>query len=110
MTPRQIKEKITEMNPNALFADGFDRALMGYIDSGNGDPVALYNSEKCIDILMKDGSSYEDANDYLCCNVLCAYVGENGPMFADVLSNNAKKTQKSKKKKSKSKGEELFIF
>ena len=113
MTPKRIKEQLAELNPDALLADGFERALIGYVDR-SGNAVALYDILKCIDVLMKDGASYEEANDYLACNVLCAYVGENGPMFADILNNSSlkksKKSKKLKKKRSEYKGEELFLF
>ncbi len=51
-----IKEIILERNPEALFlGDQFDKALMGSAIPCGQKHVAIYDSDKCIKILM-DGS------------------------------------------------------
>jgi hypothetical protein len=56
-TPRDlIEEQLTEENPKALFADGFDDALIGIARRANGDALAAYSREKCVKVLMdRDG-------------------------------------------------------
>ncbi|MGF9891707.1 hypothetical protein ABEX78_23895 [Priestia megaterium] len=76
------REDVAEIIPEALFADGFDEALIGYVQRA-GMMVALYDARKCIDVLMiNDDMSEEDALEYFHYNVLGAWVGENTPVFA----------------------------
>ena len=67
-----------------LFADGFDDALIGIVERAGLPPIACYNKEKCIEILMKD-MSLEDADDYFYYNVVGSYVGENTPCFLTII-------------------------
>lgn len=81
-TPDNIREKLTEWNPEALLADGFESALVGIVQRCSLGPLALYSYTKCIDILIdRDGMTYEEAIEYMDYNVLGAYMGENTPMF-----------------------------
>lgn len=74
-----IKEELSYINEQALFADGFDEALVG-IDEGYY--VAVYDVDKCIDILMQDsGMTFEQASEYFGFNVVGVYVGEYTPRF-----------------------------
>ena len=77
-----LKDQIAERNPDALFADGFDDALIGFTHNHCEPCRAIYSVHKCIDILMKDGASEEEALEYFSFNTLGAYVGKNGPLFA----------------------------
>lgn len=82
--PEIIKEELSFINEQALFADGFDEALLG-IDMD--DYVAVYDSEKCIDILMETSNMTRDeAQDYFEFNTLGAYVGEYTPRFIKVYN------------------------
>ena len=81
-----MRERIAELNEDALFADGFDDALMGVVYRAAQPPVACYFYAECIKVLMKDGLSHEDAVDYFEYNVVGAYVGENTPVFMEEMS------------------------
>lgn len=83
-TPDEIKEAIATVNPDALFADGFEQALIGAVCRFDlKTPVALYDLEKCIRILKRrDDMTDEDAREYFNFNVLGSYVGEHTPAFA----------------------------
>mgnify|MGYP003628529238 FL=1 len=71
-----------EENPEALMADGFGSALVGFGRIGPSKTVAVYAYEKCIEILMnRDGMDPEEATEYFDYNVQGAWVGENGPVF-----------------------------
>ena len=69
-----------------LLADGFEDAFMGIVESFGTMPKALYNVNKCIDILMdRDGMKYHEAMEYFTFNVEGAYVGEYTPAFVEPL-------------------------
>lgn len=72
----------------ALTADGFEDALIGYMERAGQSPVALYSREMCIQILMnRDGMSLDGANEYFDFNVVGAYVGDGTPAFATLIDN-----------------------
>ena len=75
-----MKDYLAEFNEDMLFADGFDDALVGYVERITLPTIACYNKDKCIEILMKDMTSFE-AEEYFYYNVVGAYVGENTPCF-----------------------------
>ena len=68
----------------ALLADGFEDALIGYLRGSN--IVAVYDYNLCIHILMEDNMTYEQAMEYMEYNVVNAYVGEKTPIFISVFS------------------------
>ena len=77
------KELIADLNPVALFADGFDDALIGY-DAGSF--CATYDYDKAQKILVKrDGMSFKEAHEYMEFNVVSAYVGDFTPIFIHTL-------------------------
>ena len=84
------KELIAEINEDMLFADGFDDAIIGYIERAGTPSIACYDKYKCIEILAKD-MTYEDAMEYFYFNVLGAYVGENTPCFFTRIEDEDKK-------------------
>ena len=69
-----------EINEEMLFADGFEDALIGYIERAGIPSVACYDKHKCIDILAAD-MPYDEAHEYFYFNVVGAYMGENTPCF-----------------------------
>jgi hypothetical protein len=86
MTPDEIIEELAELDEAILTADGFDAALLGYVQVFSRI-VALYDREKCIAILMeRDEMSLEDAEEYFDFNVVGGYHGEKTPAFATILS------------------------
>lgn len=79
-------DDLIEINPDALTADGFDDAIIGYTVSTPHPHVVVYDVDKCIEILVeRDGMSHEEADEYLSFNTLCCYVGENTPLFVKVV-------------------------
>jgi len=74
-------ELMEELTANeCLVADGFDNALIGISEGMN--PVAVYDVDKCIQVLMEDeGMTDEEALDYFYYNTVGAYVGEKTPLF-----------------------------
>lgn len=76
-------ENILGEDETIQLADGFEDAFIG-IARQFGKPFAIYDRQKCIDILInRDGLSYEDAEEYFQFNVEGAWVGENTPAFLE---------------------------
>jgi hypothetical protein len=80
------EEIITELNEafedELLLADGFEDALLGTVVGACRSPVACYDYDKCVEILMRrDGMDEEAACEYLDYNAVGAYVGELTPLF-----------------------------
>jgi hypothetical protein len=74
-------DELTNLNPEALTADGLEDALIGYT-SVMGRTLAVYDVDSVIDIFMtRDGMSYEDAREFFEFNVEQAWMGENTPLF-----------------------------
>ena len=75
-----IREELSAIsdNPEMLFADGYDDALIGYTDGG----VAVYSIEDIIMIMINEEEMIEeDAWDHFYYNVSGAYVGEYTPIY-----------------------------
>lgn len=90
MDTASIIEIIAERNPNALFADGFEDALVGHTTGflpgagGFTHTVAVYDRQKCLDILMRrDGMTYDEADEFFSFNTEGAYMGEHGPVYVE---------------------------
>lgn len=90
MDIQEIKDHLKFANPDALFADGLDDALIGSGSQWSGNPVAIYSKDKCIEVMAQqfaEDNDIEDphfeAEEYLGYNTFCAYVGENTPIFMD---------------------------
>jgi len=85
MIASEIRQYLADLDPDLLLADGFDDALLGYVQRFN-QTVALYDRTKCIEILMKrDEMSDEDAEEFFEFNVVGAFVGDYTPAFATLL-------------------------
>jgi hypothetical protein len=81
-----IRDRLAEANPDMLFAEGFDEALIGVVQGAGQLPVALYDTGLCIMILTEQGMDEQDALDHFEYNVVGSYVGDNTPMFATLMA------------------------
>ena len=80
----EIMEVLTDTE--ALLADGLEDALIGYVERP-GMTVALYDRDKCLDILMtRDKMSYGEALEFFDFNIGCAWVGEKTPAYATLIT------------------------
>jgi len=61
-----------------LSADGFDDAVIGYDEIGQR---LIYSVNKCIEIIIAQGMSHEDAIEHFNYNVSGAYMGEQTPIW-----------------------------
>jgi len=69
-----------------LLPENFDRALMGTVQQGPNDPVAVYNRDICIEVLVEGGLSHEDAEEYFEYNVQGAWMGDETPCFLTLVA------------------------
>lgn len=53
----EIVKRLAEIDPEILIAEGLDDALLGYVERTGEPPVALYDADKCIEILTARGMS-----------------------------------------------------
>ena len=74
---------IGDINEHALFADGFDNAIVGYDASSF---CVVYDYDKCLKVLIeRDDMSYPEAHEYMEFNVVSSFVGEFTPIFVHSL-------------------------
>ena len=80
---RKVTEAaLEELNPEALFMDGLDDAIVGIGCQYSKTPVVVYSEERIIDSLMfVEGMTYEEAWEWYSFNIACAYVGEYTPII-----------------------------
>jgi hypothetical protein len=71
------------MDEDVLYADGFEEAFIGYSWRFNDGPLATYDRDKCIEILMRD-MDHDEAVEYFEFNVVGAWVGEWTPVFVSL--------------------------
>ncbi|NBS88459.1 hypothetical protein EBS67_00375 [bacterium] len=100
MSPQSLRDEINTFiekyypDEPVILYDGFDEALIGFGASYFNKPCAIYNYEKCIELIMKNDSAcefqesdesdfltYEDAIEYFEFNVIGMYVGDHTPIF-----------------------------
>ena len=75
-------DEISDINPEAMLADGFDEAILGMCVQFGSEPVVAYDFNKCVEIVMeRDGMEREEAIDFINFNVVGAYVGLSTPVF-----------------------------
>lgn len=61
---------------------GFEEALVGYTERHDDVPVAVYDFEKMVSVLMdRDEMSRQEALEYIDFNVSGAYVGRDTPII-----------------------------
>lgn len=85
MTTQEILEILNQAADDGdeiLLADGFEDALIGTVEGACRAPVACYDYQKCVEILVKrDGMDEDTAAEYIDFNVTGAYVGPGTPLF-----------------------------
>lgn len=94
MSPRQILDELATNNEiEIIVADGFDEALVGTADlfcfeERVSRTHALYDTDKCIQCLMKnDGMEQDEAQEFFEYNVAGAIV-RGGPIFITTHTEN----------------------
>lgn len=80
----EIKAQLAEQNPHAILFDGYDEALVHIAYRFGMEPIACYDMQKCIKILMKrDKVSYAEATEWFEFNTIGMWAGEFTPIFVN---------------------------
>lgn len=67
-------------NEPLTICDGFNDAIVG-VGARCGKPdVVIYDYDKMIEVLMKDGMTDTNAAEYISYNILSAWVGDDTPV------------------------------
>ena len=79
---KQIREQLSERNPEAILYDGYEDALVSIAVRFNMESVACYDIQKCIKILMKrDKMTYDEAIEWFEINTMGTWAGDFTPVF-----------------------------
>ena len=82
VTREDVANHIGTINEEALLADGFEAAYVGWAERCSKPALAVYDYEKCVRVLVeRDGMSDEEAREFIEFNVTGAWCGENTPLF-----------------------------
>lgn len=85
MILEDIEDQLIEENPQAVFLDGLDTAVIG-IARRMGLSVVAYSEEKIIDILIKqDKMSISVAREFFENNIANAWMGEGTPIIVSLM-------------------------
>lgn len=83
MDPQRVIDQLSDLNPDAVFFDNMDAALVGVGHSGAHEPVAVYSHSKIFELLAAAGMSEEDAEEYYVGRFISACAGPNAPVILD---------------------------
>ena len=76
-----LKDRLSEMNPEAILWDGFDDALIGIGERCGQPALAIYSFNKMVDILiLRDGMTDYEAMEYIEVNVTGGWLGPHTPI------------------------------
>lgn len=76
------EEMLEEVNPEALFMDGLDDAIIGVTVGQPGmEALVVYDEDLILAEVEKQGASREEAEDYYGFNIQGAYVGPHTPII-----------------------------
>lgn len=80
------RQKIAEIDGDILLVDDFDSAIVGIYTPPYEPTIAVYDKEKCINIIMEKYSlNYQLAKEYFDFNILRACVDSEFPLFITIL-------------------------
>ena len=77
------REDLVELcgDDELLFADGFDGAMLGVVQRCGKPAIVVYDREKCIDLLVAQGMTEDEAEEYFSFNTEGAWLGERTPAY-----------------------------
>jgi hypothetical protein len=81
MTSDEIDDLAGNTETPVMKMDGYDDCVIGLARIFNGSPFLVYDHEKIIQKLMKDGMTREEANEFHEFNQVGAWVGDGTPAF-----------------------------
>lgn len=89
MTGKEKRKIIDEQEELVILMNGFDDAIIGIVTGFGSERRVCYDYHKVIDILVKrDGMTEEEAVEFHEYNQLGAYVGEQTPVYIELIEEN----------------------
>ena len=82
LDPEELLDVVEE--EELLLADGLEGACIGIARQFNR-PMVAYDRGACIRILMAQGMTHDDAEEYFEFNTQGAWVGDKTPVFIELL-------------------------
>ena len=77
----ELRAQLDDENPDALFADGLDSALIGIARRCGQPSLAAYSYQKAVRHFMGDDLNYEEAVEWMEINVVGAWMGPHTPVW-----------------------------
>ena len=74
-----LKNKLVALDPDLLFADGYDDCIIG-MTFKHDVAVVIYSADLMIEKLCND-MSHEEAKEFFEYNIEGAYMGERTPVY-----------------------------
>jgi len=82
MNREDIADLLSDENPEALLADGFEAAFIGLSRRCGQPTLVTYDYNLGVEVLIqRDGMTYEEAVEWMEFNVVGAWVGPNTPVW-----------------------------
>lgn len=69
------------MERKILLATGFEKAFLGIATDFAGHDRAVYDYDRCVEILMKQGMDADIAMNHMDYEVIGGWIGEGVPIF-----------------------------
>ncbi len=82
---QHILNRLSDENPDAVLFENMSCSLIGVGAAGYSNPVAVYSKKRMFDKLMRDGMSFEDADEYFLSKFVGLWAGTNTPVILDDL-------------------------
>jgi hypothetical protein len=86
MTPQIVLDTLSDLNPDAIFFENMDNALVSVGRVGAADPVAVYSQAGILGQLQQDGFSEKEAHDYFFDKIVGAPFDMNAPVVLQDIS------------------------
>ncbi len=80
-TSKEIVERLSENEPEALTPDGFEDCVVGIVETFHGDVALLSKDMVIAKMIKRDRMSYEDALEFFDFNIKGAYMGDHQPVY-----------------------------
>ncbi|MGR5347141.1 hypothetical protein [Vibrio mediterranei] len=85
MTREELTAYAEETERTVMFADGFDNALLGYIESEDPEWLtSVYDGQKIIEILIEEGMDETEAIEFAYFNVFGSLFSKGTPVYINV--------------------------
>jgi len=86
-TPTEIIEQLLTENEDAVQAEGFESCLVGICYQFGRLPIACYDYDACIRLLVeRDKMTHDGAIEFFDFNVIGASVGPSTPAFVNLFT------------------------